>query len=54
MSYDTKCAVLAEQFLSDHPPIDTRTNRQDLSQEIQNVIENFIETATESEADNEK
>lgn len=43
MSYDIKCAQLANDFLEDHPAVNTLTNQQQLAQEIQDAIEGFIE-----------
>ena len=46
MTYDEKCSILADEFLSDEPlaGFNTDDRRDRLAQEIQRTIEDFIAT----------
>ena len=43
MSYDAKCYDLAEAFLAEETELNTEFCRNELAQQIQDVIESYLE-----------
>lgn len=54
LAYDSECFLLAGYFLKGEPSLDTRANREQLAQDIQDAVENFISEQRDSPSNSER